>query len=123
MVTKNEQFIQAMRDAVAERGKNYVYPEAVPNGVNYFKRDDYHNPGGVCMYSTPDGTPACIIGLALDKMGEPVPEYGNMVGADCVLEYLVSPYVCNAARQAQLIQDKGGTWGEALAVFEKGVQL
>lgn len=110
-----EDFIQAMRDAVAERGADYVYPPF----ENF--ADDYHNEFGACQYQTPDGTPACIVGLALSKIDPNlVPEYGEDPGAERFLTGKgLDPSVAEAAGWAQGIQDDGKTWGEALKEFER----
>ena len=108
----NEQFIQAMRDAVAERGRDYVYPLGNP---------DYALHDSSCVYSTPDGTPACLIGLALSKvMPEAVPEYDapTETADELLLPLGFSQIVADAAFAAQTVQDTERTWGLALDVFE-----
>ncbi|WNM66241.1 hypothetical protein SEA_DEJAVU_109 [Microbacterium Phage DejaVu] len=125
----DEQFIKAMREAVAERGEDYVYPKAEEKmnedlGYKVTVNDDYHGLNGVCQYQTPDGTPACIVGLALSKI-DPilVPRHGDATGAHEVLRKLGASYeVRKAASEAQQAQDQGATWGRALEEFENSLE-
>lgn len=111
----DEQFIEAMKAAVAERGEDYVYPEWSGNGLE----DDYHDKWGQCEYSTPSGEPACLIGLALSKIDEDlVPKYGEgNISAYYALPESISDVVRQAANEAQDEQDNEKTWGEALGAF------
>jgi hypothetical protein len=113
-----ESFTQAMRDAVAERGESYVYPAGEPG---------WRNDGGDCVYRTPDGAPACLIGLALHKLDPSlVPGHESTDGAWAVFRGLavagrvsavVAERVGVAADIAQTRQDYGNTWGEALDAY------
>lgn len=101
-----EQFTQAMRDAVAERGADYVYTQV----------DEYIG----CQYTEEDGEVGCLIGLALFKLdSETVPVWNAMgaMGADVVLGKLVPDAVAFAARRAQSRQDDGLPWGESLETY------
>lgn len=116
----DEEFTEALRAAVEERGEDYSYPEGIYEGQFDIPRDDdYHN-GGLCVYQTPDGTPACIIGLALYKIDpELVPDYDLVMSAQKALEDIgVSDRVRFAAGRAQGVQDGGDTWGHALREYE-----
>ena len=107
MITE-EQFTKAMREAVAERGPDFVYPE------------EWRNENGSCRYSLEDGSPACLIGLALHKIDpDLVPGVENFQSADVVVDFAGAPMdVAQAARDAQYIQDHDGTWGDALRIYE-----
>jgi len=123
-----ETFTAAMEAAVAERGADWTYPEPTPKTPGYagFQADDWHSGNwGACVYSTPDGTPACIIGLALHKIDPAlVPEWDTVAPATSVLRDAgVTDYLLRvAARAAQREQDSGKTWGEALAVYRHVLQ-
>lgn len=114
---KDQRFIEAMEAAVAQRGEDFVYPR------DTHKDDDEWWSDGACVYSKPDGTPACIIGLALTLAGETPPPYTfGAIGADAVLDNRgYGPAVQNAAANAQVAQDKGLTWGEALKDFRESL--
>jgi hypothetical protein len=114
-----EQFTAALEAAVAERGKDYIYPRG---------NRDYTTESGTCVYSTPGGEPACLIGLALHKIDPSlVPEYGIVSGATDVLRALVDAddpeseefnLFLNAADNAQGAQDMAKTWGKALTTYK-----
>ena len=58
-----DQFTEAMRAAVAERGADWVYPRGERGWAN----------GIACRYVRSDVIePACIIGLALHRLGVPL---------------------------------------------------
>lgn len=119
------EFTAAMEAAVEERGREYVYPPQAHEG----EADDYHSNEGDCMYTKPDGTPACLIGVALALLGithETVEEleYGNAIGAGTLIERMrafgieVAPEVIYPAELAQCHQDRGGSWGGSLDRFK-----
>lgn len=119
----DQKFIEAVRASVAERGAAWVYPPAVPLYGDTYKEDEWHyGEWGACVYSKGDGTPACIIGLALSKIDPAlVPVYGDTRNASAVLSHLplkLSEGAILAARYAQMTQDEGDSWGEALKAFE-----
>jgi hypothetical protein len=99
-----EQFTEAMKAAVAERGEDYVYPHAQ------------------CRYRGDDGAPRCIVGVAVFKLDESLRL--EELGADGALRGIVPDHVRRAAAAAQVEQDGvwnesevRKTWGEALAVY------
>lgn len=109
-----EAFIEAMREAVRQRGEDFVYPEAW--------RDD-----GACRYYIED-TPgviegACIIGKAIEiATGTPYTGYNGPADQVLLEEYgLDDRDVADAAFVAQRVQDTRSTWGDALAKFEEYV--
>ena len=121
-----ENFTKAMREAVAERGADYVYPvdsvEARETGWRN-ATPGYDSMGDAsCVYALSDGTPACIIGLALYKID---PEllahvsdlYDSAQAAFRILG-VTDRGLMSAARGAQICQDDGETWGSALEEFE-----
>ena len=106
-----ENFTAAMERAVTERGEDFVYPEEwrTADGL------------GACKYSLGDGTPACIIGLALWYIDPGlVPDSSEFGGANAVLSELgvEDPILEVAARAAQINQDSRRTWGDALAAYK-----
>lgn len=105
----DEDFTWAMKEAVAERGADYVYPkfeEGYTVGIE------------TCVYQTPTGEPACLIGLAMSKLGLELPPHNVEEGASRVLEETgLSQVARNAADRAQAEQDHGRTWGRALETY------
>ena len=115
-IINDEAFIQAMKDAVAERGEDFTYPDEWRVTDSGFDN--------ACVYTLEDGTPACIIGLAIYKMlGTPYTGYN--AGAYGVLGDLyggrISIRLRDAAQSAQALQDKGASWGRVLEQFLKAV--
>lgn len=113
-----EAFTAAMEKAVEMRGADYVYPQDRPGWMTTGSRVS-------CVYSTPEGAPACIVGQALSLIDpELVPSYqdshdGCDMDAMSVLTRLLgvsyeTPHWVYAAYLAQILQDQGGTWGAAL---------
>lgn len=112
-----EQFTEALKKAVETRGADYVYPKFDPTADGF--DPDWHTNVGTCRYQTTKGEPACIIGLAISILGEEVPDYGNMDNAGDNLRRLgIGDHDCQyAADHAQMKQDSGKTWGEALEAY------
>lgn len=109
-----ESFTKAMRDAIAERGKDYRYDSHKYAGPPYSATE--------CHYVTPEGAPDCLIGAVLANLGHPLPEFSVMISADEMLpaEYGVrDEALIEAASRAQTAQDHGLPWGEVLARFER----
>lgn len=102
------QFTKAMQEAVAERGEDYVYRVRV---------------NGSCVYVDADGSPSCLIGLALSKINPSrLPDYHhprNSIPALTLLDGIVPDAVAWAADDAQTIQDTGHTWAEALKAYNR----
>lgn len=104
---KNTQLIDAIREAVKGR-EDYVYE-------------------GECVYFNEDGSPACLIGQGLAKLGYDVKALdcqrtnnalevnANGTSASIVLDDLgFEPAVIVACQFAQRAQDRDKPWGEAL---------
>lgn len=118
----DQQFIDAIRKAVEIRGEDYVYPskEEHPEywGNPYFDNTAIsHNL--VCRYQLDDGTPACIVGLALSLIDPGLVPASNITSAAAkVLRTKgFSKSIQSSADAAQCVQDGGGDWGEALKSF------
>ena len=115
-----ENFTAAMRAAVAERGEDWVYPaEGSELAEQGWRTGDYES----CVYVLPDGSPACLIGLALYKI-----DPGLLVNLES--QYDIASKVMGragvqdgtlrlAAGMAQNAQDRGVPWGEALSEYER----
>lgn len=102
------EFLHTLRQVVAEKGANYVYPESEKA------------PGGICRYRY-DGQPSCIIGHVLDTLGIIVPPlYESISAADLLSNFGASEQVQWVALMAQHAQDNALSWGEALAYAEYG---
>jgi hypothetical protein len=102
-----DEFTAAIKAAVDERGRDFVYP-------NEWKDTD-----NSCVYSLEDGTPACIIGAALDKLGVKVGCYEQKLGAYQLFKGMgvKDADLLDAVEDAQLMQDSEATWGEALDMY------
>lgn len=130
IVVTNEAFSKAMHEAVAERGADYVYPQE----LKFSKPKDEHAEN-YCLYFDIDEPtkPLCIIGAALARLGVTVEDIYNSnkahpgtqdVSAFQVLLHLNANYdLAQAAADAQWHQDRGRTWGEALARFDSAMEL
>lgn len=103
--------LKALDEAVAEKGREYVYPEG--QRINY-----------TCQYLTPDGKGSCLVGSALLRLGVPVevlPQHGDAgMGAEDLLDLLrerdvatYEPEVATLFVTAQMEQDSGVPWGLA----------
>jgi hypothetical protein len=101
----------ALEGCVAERGADFVYPEE-------WKRES-ETPYGfkkkVCQYVNEDGTPGCIIGMAVMK-NWPHIELREATGADEILDLYADSKASALAMECQLYQDDGHSWGESLSM-------
>ena len=116
-----ENFTAAMRAAVAERGEDWVYPAEGSELAEQGWREEE----GTCVYVLPDGSPACLIGLALYKIDPALVEglEGENVTALRLLQRLgvEDGELYWAAQDAQDTQDVGKTWGNALKIYERAM--
>ena len=116
----DQQFIDALEAAVAERGRDFVYPRG-DRRWSKLPDSDEETLVNSCLYVKPDGSgAACLIGLALHKAGVPLDYLAQHEGdpAGRVMVNLgVSWPVRSAAGEAQSSQDLGATWGDALDEF------
>lgn len=115
---RDNKFIAAMDAEVGEAGRDFVYRE---------EHGRHQSGKPTCVYVFND-KPSCLIGRALFRIGVPVEELRNHdedtpygVSASCVMDHLggFSYKVGLAADYAQDVQDRGGTWGEALDKFHE----
>jgi len=114
-----ENFTAAMRAAVAERGEDWAYPAE----GSELAEQGWRSEEGTCVYVLPDGSPACLIGLALYKIDPGLltyvePQSGNasrVMGRAGVQDGML----LLAADMAQHRQDAGAPWGEALSEYEE----
>jgi hypothetical protein len=116
-----QNFTDAVTAAVDERGANWTYPEYSPENVAAGWYDDL---GASCQYALRDGTPACLVGLALFKIDpELVPAHGWVIGSDGSVGTLFKQLgvtddeLMNAAETLQSRQDRGLTLGYALTGY------
>lgn len=119
----DEVFIEAMEKAVAQKGADYVYPATEFDEHGGVSNTDWRASLGECRYSLPDGTPACIIGQAIHLIDPKyTPEHDLIADAATVLDSVfpgLTPPLLAAATDAQVIQDSGYTWGDALDTFRR----
>ena len=122
-----EDVMREMRKAVKLKGADYVY-EKVP-----LSQEEVGNDAG-CAYGDLDGNPSCLVGYviyALDKeafnlihereadVGESFPVLDAVATLDRqVGSNSFSEDAIDALCRAQLRQDQGEPWGDALAVAE-----
>ena len=101
----DEHFIEAIR-AVASEFPDYIYPAL--KGVQQ-----------PCVYHRRDAAKGCLIGEALMRCDVPEDDLTAMRGAadDVLSHYGLSPRVCAAGDRAQLAQDGGNSWSEAIEAF------
>lgn len=110
-----DQALEALKEAVRQRGEGYIDPSAV-------------NPSstGGCTYVGPDGRAGCIVGVGLRHLGVPIEVLKEMdsrhdtlihEGALGVLDthgVHLDDRAVSAFKAAQEHQDGGHTWGLAL---------
>jgi hypothetical protein len=109
--------LAALHKAVKDRGVNFKYPDdwrAPDVGMGY----------GGCMYSNEAGEPLCIVGYALHSIDpDLMPDEYDTSSASAVLDMLadkIKPDEHRAIealyRAAQMEQDCGATWGDAVRI-------
>ena len=105
------EFLHALRQVVAEKGAGYVYPKSG-------KRAAAGDLAPVCQYRV-NGGPSCIIGHVLDRLGIVTePRHEGCEASHVIALYGGSEQVAALADAAQVVQDGGDTWGDALAEVE-----
>jgi hypothetical protein len=102
--------LRLIERAVEERGRDFRYSDY---------EGDWADPD-VCSYRQPDGTPACIVGLALSYVGllDKLIEDDTIVGQQASFYDEIDPEAIGVLSAAQMSQDSGEPWGEALAVAQ-----
>lgn len=104
----------ALAEAVEERTGDFMYPDAwKQNGEEW----------GRCLYFVDGVGPACIFGVALEKMGYPAETLPYTQGIREILPALgvTDVDLILAANSAQETQDGGFPWSMALADFDKSL--
>jgi hypothetical protein len=107
-----EDALRALEEAVAEKGEDYVYPLS-------------NTAADLCAYTEfndrDELVPSCLVGNALHRLGVPLEamaQFNTGHGPKSLAEELGldgDRAAWLAFRDAQAIQDDGGTWGAALA--------
>lgn len=108
-----EEMRGAVRRAVEERGRDFVYPWEWME----------HPPlcdTPCCVYRRKDGTPSCIVGLAVSYL-RPDVVLEEFVLANAALIGLADDSASKYAEVAQSEQDVGVSWGEALDAAERSL--
>lgn len=113
-----EKTVQLLREAVAERGEDFVYePDDVEEGCTYVHRGDDDS---LC--------PGCLVGDVLIRAGVPAETFIDLdinkeTGAWLALEKLKAAGLIDYDRatevtlhRAQLEQDEKQTWGDAMEI-------
>lgn len=100
MITYAEMKAALVR-AVSERGYDFVYPE------------EWKGEEEGCLYRLPDGSPACIIGLAMSYL-KPDAVLKEGRPARFSLRNYCEPRAIDLAMQVQCRQDTRRSWGAAL---------
>ena len=115
MITQ-EQFTDAMERAVEKRGESWRYPrpDDAPRG--------FYN-GNMPTYQDKNGTPTCLIGMAMRLLGMYVPPFYESPSCLSILVGPMDSETTFAARAAQIHQDAGHPWGEALRVYRAALEV
>ena len=111
-----EEMKTALRRAVKERGEDFVYPVGKPAWMTL---NSLGTP--VCRYALDDGSPACIVGLALSylcPLDKPVPNNHTIPNAYPSVSF--SEGALTLAADVQYAQDRGVPWGFAVESSLKG---
>lgn len=114
-----EQIVEAFDAAIEERGEEWVYPQG--SGT-----DEWHV-YGLCRYVKEDGAPACVWGVALNKVDpELVPSPDDTEGIRAVFHRECIDYdnaLLTAATWAQIAQDRGMPYGKVKLGFHRVLAL
>ena len=114
-ITSVEDWRELLKAAVEARGREYVY----------------ESKEGCVYFDSVTRQPSCLIGHCLPKFGvdaQPFVDSYTLNGADvdgstlwAAIEPMPSDSLLAALASAQEVQDRGGTWGEALDAFEEAL--
>jgi hypothetical protein len=105
--------VELLNRAVAEKGEDFVYPA---------NRSDPNTPA--CVYFA-EGAPSCIIGHVLAYKGVPAEKMeGDPINAAPVVSLHIAQDDSTACLliDAQINQDAGIPWGEAVALAVQHLQ-
>ena len=115
--------IAGIHKAVEDRGRDWVYPRFEENEKGEEVYNKEWTRAGDCLYVKDDLTPACIVGYALVEAGIPARDMQVLEDAEELvrahLSLDVSERMTLALDRAQSVQDRGGSWGEAVDAFGK----
>jgi len=104
--------LAALREVVADKGADYVYPE------------EWENQDSGCVYVR-DGQPACIVGHVLARLDSALLDsevVRSNRSANVLPEVGFEHHAAWLLRAAQRVQDVGGTWGSAFAAAERAAR-
>lgn len=115
-----DQITEALEAVVRERGDGYMYQQ------------DFSNGSSSCKYiarSISKGRviPACIVGATMSYLGvsdSTLRRWDNNVGGTSILDIqtnLIPEDAQIALQEAQSVQDRGNTWGNALQAYKAKV--
>lgn len=116
-----ERVLDLLDEAVRERGADFTYPGRGPDCV-YFVDDNVLEDFTEEGIDVEVGSPACIVGFVLSKLGVKAEDLGAMntnTGAGSLLgnhfrdRFEFEQGAVEALEGAQVEQDTGATWGQA----------
>lgn len=119
--TTTEVLLTGLAEAIAERGPGWKYPDFSTTPAA--ELPVWFGTTESCIYSKPDGTPACIVGLALDKAKMKRPTYGFERNSQDVIRLFksypadydeIEPEVVLFLHHVQAQQDGGTNWGDSV---------
>lgn len=100
--------LELLERAVAEKGPDHVYQQHTEVG---------DGDGAMCRYANPDGTPDCIVGYVLSYvglLGSGAHLWEGLAGSLLVVQKNFTVEAIQILLEAQITQDNGKPWGEAL---------
>lgn len=116
--------LAALREAVEERGRDYVYPTTLMETCHYRWTPTDVNHGNGYL-----NKPACGVGVALDKLGvlaDVVPNWATPRNSATVTKLpfadgVITPGAIAVLRAFQYSQDRAMFWGTALRRAEESL--
>lgn len=131
-----QQVIETMREVVAEKGEDYVYPKEegiwVDRDDNTVRGDEVNvetDPFLSCAYLTVDDQPSCIVGHVLHRLGVDHKILGDAETVSATVfgtgghhaltgKHRLDEGAARILSAAQQVQDNGAAWGLALREVE-----
>ena len=120
-----EEVRTATKAVVAENGEDFIYNPCNRDGCFYVPVSHYWFPYYADLESVPDGAhqSGCLVGEVLSRLGRLTFEIANSTATVGALiargDLKVTEEAGSYFRNLQTVQDRGGTWGEALHVAER----